>query len=116
MLLLELARQYRGPNTNNGNLVATQSLLKERGWSPAKIARAKAELIASGFIRKTRQGHRHLCDLFAITWWSIDPCPGKGLEVDPESVPSHLWKTKVVVRERYTVVRQRTNQDTQATA
>lgn len=95
-LLLELAAQYDGKN--NGNLSATSTTLAERGWSPATIARAKVQLIEAGFVLKTRQGHRHACDLFAITWQPVDACDGKHQE-PVESVPSHRWqKIKTVVR------------------
>lgn len=106
-LLLELARHYRG--NNNGDFSAAWSQLKRRGWkSPATLARAKAELIVSGFALMCRQGGRNKCSLYAITWWAIDECGGKHDE-RPGHVPSNKWKkTKSVVQMCTDVVPERT--------
>lgn len=95
-LIFELARQYKG--SNNGDLSAAFSVLRERGWnSSATLSRALTELLEAGWIIRTRQGGRNRCSLYALTWWEVNDCPGKWLEVEPERVPSHKWKTDSVV-------------------
>ena len=85
-LLIEIALQYRG--YNNGDLQASISLMRERGWkSSATLNRARQELLHYGFIEQTRQGGLGKCSLFAITWESVDECDGK-LEVRPTRTPS----------------------------
>lgn len=89
-LLFELARQYRG--NNNGDFSAAWSQMKPRGWrSPSTLARAKKELMASGFAMVTRQGGRHLCSLYAVTWEAIDDCDGK-LDEPSTKVALKLWR------------------------
>lgn len=88
-LLNELARQYRGKN--NGDLTVAYSLLKHRGFnSKGMIARKKDELLKAGIIIKTREGRfinpGGTCDLFALSWQSIDECDGK-LEIKPTITP-----------------------------
>ncbi|MFT4255638.1 MAG: hypothetical protein QM599_01530 [Pseudoxanthomonas sp.] len=77
-LLLELAAQYHGHN--NGDLCASYAVMKARGWQRSTLQRAVEELEAAGFIVKTRQGGRHVCNLYALTWQAIDPCSGKQLD------------------------------------
>ena len=90
-LLIELAGLYSG--SNNGNLSCAYSQLKERGWrSAGTLAAAILELRTVGFLLTTRHGGKHRCSLYAITWWPIDECKGKGLEYPPEHVPRHTWK------------------------
>lgn len=90
-LFLELARQYRG--NNNGDFQAAWSLMRQRGWtSAAALARAKRELLETGWAIQTRQGGKNRCSLFALSVWSIDDCRGKLLEVSPTRVPLHLWR------------------------
>lgn len=89
-LLADLGRQYRGHN--NGDLSAAWKIMRARGWrSRDTLARALAELLASGMIEKTRQGGLHLCSLYALTWHAIDECNGK-LDVPATPVASGLWK------------------------
>jgi len=107
-LLMELARQYRG--NNNGDLSAAWSQLKLRGWrSPGTLARAKRELVDSGFVTLTRQGGRHRCSLYAVTWEAIDDCNGKHDE-RPTAVPLKLWQKKSLA-----LVHRRTNVDLAST-
>lgn len=102
-LLIELARQYRGKN--NGDFSASYAQVKKRGWrSPSTLDRAKKELIAAGFVMVTRQGGRHRCSLYAVTWWSIDDCGGKHDE-PPTAAAPNLWRTVE------SVVQHRTNVD-----
>jgi hypothetical protein len=43
----------------------------------------------------TRHGRRNRCALYAVSWWPIDDCEGKWLEVGPEKSASNPWqKTK----------------------
>jgi hypothetical protein len=89
-LLLDLGAQYRG--RNNGDLTATWSVMRSRGWkSKDTLANAIAELRASGFIELTRQGGLHCPSLFAFTWLGVDECGGK-LDVSPSPVPSNRWR------------------------
>jgi hypothetical protein len=95
-LLCELARQFNGHN--NGNLCATLSKLKPRGWrSSDTISGALKELRYYGLIVLTRQGGLHGPSLFALTWLAIDDCGGK-LEMPPTNVAPGEWKQ---VRSRY---------------
>lgn len=92
-LLLELARQYNG--SNNGDLSAPWSQLKDRGWkSKGTLNKALKTLLRFGFIELTRQGGKHRCALYALTWLDIHDCKGK-LEVRPTSTPSNLWRVPV---------------------
>ena len=89
-LLIDLAAQYRGKN--NGDLSATLTTLKKRGWkSSDQLFKARDELIERGLIIVTRQGGRNLCNLYAITWQPIDDCKGK-LDICSTTVPSNRWK------------------------
>lgn len=83
-LLIEIGRQYKGHN--NGDLTATLSMLRRRGWnSNHKITRALKELIAKNLIILTRHGGMGIGpNLYAITWQPINQCKGK-LEVEPTS-------------------------------
>lgn len=91
-LLLELARQYRGPGSNNGDLQAAWSLMQPRGWSSScALTRAKRELLEQGWAILTRQGGRNRCSLFALTVWPVDECKGKHDE-RPTHAPLHLWR------------------------
>jgi hypothetical protein len=75
-LLFELARQF--VRDNNGRLLASRAYLAKRGWrSPDVIARAKNDLIESGFIHETVKGHRpNKASWFAVTWRTLDKLPG----------------------------------------
>ena len=89
-LLLDIRCQYNG--YNNGDLHAAFSVLKTRGWnSPTTLQRAKDELIYYGYIELSRQGGSNKCNLYALTWESIDDCNGKH-ELKETRVASHLWK------------------------
>ncbi|MEC8810417.1 MAG: hypothetical protein VXY23_03795 [Pseudomonadota bacterium] len=89
-LLLELARQYNG--SNNGDLSAPWSQLKNRGWkSKGTLNKAIKNLLRFGMIDRTRQGGKHKCSLYSLTWENIDECNGK-LEVAPTRKASNRWK------------------------
>ena len=91
-LLMDIARQYNG--SNNGDLCATFSVMKPRGWtSKDQLWKALEELEYFGFILKSRQGGKHLCNLFALTWFPIDECRGKH-ELGVGKTPSNKWMTE----------------------
>lgn len=108
-LLIEVAGKYRG--FNNGNLSCTWSELAKRGWrSNGTFRKALKELLSDGWLICTRHGGRNRCALYAVSWWPIDPCEGKHLEVCPEKTPSNRWqKTKSLGAMRTNVSAMRTN-------
>lgn len=75
-LLFELARQFVGDN--NGRLLASRAYLAKRGWKSADvIARAKHQLLETGFLAETVKGHRpNKASWFAVTWRVLDRHPG----------------------------------------
>lgn len=97
-LLIELAGKYNG--NNNGNLSCAWSDLKARGWrSTGTLWKALRRLRNGGWAVTTRHGSRNRCALYAVTWWPIDECPGKGLEVKATKTASNTWqKNKNVAR------------------
>ena len=75
-LLIDIAVQYRG--NNNGDLSATLSLMRDRGWNSSdQLDKAKKELVGNDVIRVARQGGLNKCNLYALTWFPIDECKGK---------------------------------------
>ena len=89
-LLVDLFAQFRG--SNNGDLGMAWKVMKARGWrSRDTLDRASKELLKNGFIVRTRQGGRHQCNLYAVTWLSIDECDGK-LDYPSTNVPPGYWK------------------------
>lgn len=90
-LLIDIARQYNG--MNNGDLCASMSLMRKRGWSSNNLLdRAKKELIAKKFIELTKQGGLGMGpDLYAITWQPINECGGK-LDVKATTKPSRALR------------------------
>lgn len=107
-LLIELAGKYTG--FNNGDLSCAFSQLKLRGWrSNGTLWTALRRLLRDGWIVTTRHGSRNRCALYAVTWWPVDACEGKGLEVKPQNVASNAWqKTKSVAAMRTNVAAIRT--------
>lgn len=88
-LLVDLAYQYRGKN--NGDLTASWSVLKRRGWSSqTTLAKALKQLLGANLITCTRQGKfmnpGGYPTLYALNWQPIDECGGK-LDVDPTTTP-----------------------------
>ena len=81
-LLIDIAQQYNG--RNNGDLCASMTLMRERGWkSNSLLTRKTRELVNKGWIIQTKQGGMGLGPtLYAITWQPIHDCGGK-LEVAP---------------------------------
>ena len=89
-LLLELSKQYNG--SNNGDLSAAWGIMKNLGWrSSGTLFKSLATLERLGFIQRTRQGGKHQCNLFALTWQPIDDCKVK-LDVKASKTASNLWK------------------------
>lgn len=89
-LLLDLFGQFRG--SNNGDFTAAWSVMKKRGWrSKATLHRALTALLEKGWLEKTRQGGKHKCCLYAVTWLQIHDCGGK-LDVYPSRMASNKWK------------------------
>ena len=75
-LVVDIAAQYRG--NNNGDLSATLSLMRDRGWNSSdQLDKAKKELVGKDVIRVARQGGLNKCYLYALTWFPIDECKGK---------------------------------------
>ena len=90
--IIELAAAYDG--RNNGDLSLTRTMALARGWRSGETRdEAAAEAEAAGFIVQTRQGHKGLCNLYAITWEPIDDV-GKGTVFAPEHVASRLWQRR----------------------
>ena len=89
-LLIDIAAQYRG--SNNGDLCAPISLMRERGWrSSDQLFKARKELLDRGLIVTSRQGGLNKCSLFALTWLPIDECQRK-LDISSSITASHLWE------------------------
>lgn len=89
-LLIDLLSQYYG--SNNGDLAAAFSVMQARGWkSKGTLYRAIKELIDAGFIEVSRQGGRHRCSLYALTFYAVDDCKGK-LDIQPTNTPKSLWR------------------------
>ena len=89
-LLNDIGRQYNG--FNNGDLCATFSLMKKRGWiSKSTLNEALYELLHYGLILLSRQGGRHRASLYALTWQAIDECKGK-LDIRATKIPPGTWK------------------------
>lgn len=89
-LLLDLYCQYRG--ANNGDLSMEWNRMSARGWrSKDTLYKARDELIENGMILLSRQGGKHQCSLYAVTWRNIDECGGK-LDVPATSVAPGYWR------------------------
>ena len=89
-LLIDIAAQYRG--SNNGDLSATLSLMRDRGWNSSdQLFKARKELVSRGIIKVTRQGALNKASLFALTWFPIDDCDGK-LDIRSTNTAPHDWK------------------------
>ncbi len=70
-LLMDVAADYRG--NNNGDISCTWSLMQTRGWkSKDTLGKALAGLLEKGFLKKTRQGGKRVCSLYALTWEPIN--------------------------------------------
>jgi hypothetical protein len=76
----------------NGNLAATYEQLSSFGVTPADVRKGLAELIATGFIRQTKQGlfamGGRIPSRYALTWLPT----GTGPDAGP---PTHDWLTVI---------------------
>ena len=89
-LLLDLFGQFRG--SNNGDFAMAWSMMSKCGWrSKDTLYKARDVLVDKGFIVQTRQGGKHQCSLYAVTWLTIDECKGK-LDCRPTRAPLGYWK------------------------
>lgn len=93
-LLNEFCYQFRGGN--NGNLTCAFSVLKDRGWkSRATIEKARDELLKANLVVQTREGRflnpGGVCALYGLTWFAIDPAPGRVLDFGPTTTPPRKW-------------------------
>lgn len=92
-LLIELFSQYNG--RNNGDFTVAWSVMRRKGWrSQTTMHKALWELRCAGFVAQTRQGDKHKCSLYAVTWLRIDECGGK-LDIQSSQVPLGWWRTGV---------------------
>jgi hypothetical protein len=108
-LINEFLSQYNG--SNNGDFSATFSLMQKRGWkSKGTLNRAIKELIESGFIEVSRQGGRHLCSLYALTFYAVDECKGK-LDIAPTRTPKSLWRKNEPMPDIATLQKQKQQRD-----
>jgi hypothetical protein len=82
-LLLAMLSGYVGKN--NGHLTATFSRMKTFGFnSKDSLARAIRELIAFGYIVRTKSQHLRSPALYAITWFPINKAPpGQPYDLGP---------------------------------
>lgn len=81
-----LASQYTG--SNNGNLSAT---FGSTGFkSPTTLNKAKKELLKSELVIVSRQGGRHKCTLYALSFFAIDDC--RDMDIFPTVRPPDNWK------------------------
>jgi len=90
-LLIDLGYQYNG--YNNGDLCASLSIMRKRGWnSNQQLAKALKELLERNLIVQTKQGGLNLGpNLYAITWQPIDECNGK-LDANPTTVAPRSFR------------------------
>ncbi len=89
-LMLDLYGQYKG--SNNGDFAMAWSMMSKRGWrSKDTLYRGRDELLDKGFIIQTRQGGKHRCSLYAVTWKPIDDCNGK-LDCSSTRTALGYWK------------------------
>ena len=90
-LLVDLGRQYNGHN--NGDLCASLSVMKKRGWnSNQQLTKALKELLERNLIVQTKQGGLNMGpNLYAITWQPINECQGK-LDMGPTTTPPRNFR------------------------
>ena len=75
-LLIDIAMQYT--RDDNGRLLCSTAFMKPLGWtSQGTLQKAKAELLAAGFIYETVKGQRpHKASWYAVTWLPLDRIQG----------------------------------------
>lgn len=88
-LLLDLGEQYLGKN--NGDLCATWSFMRERGWRSQETLDSKLkELRYYGFLVITQYGGLNRPNLYAFTWRNIDKASSDS-DANVGETPN-LWK------------------------
>lgn len=88
-LLFDLLAGYSGKN--NGDFSAAWSLMQKRGWaSRDTLAKATKALETTGWIIRSRQGHRKQTTLYAVTFYAVDECGGK-LDIKATASPLGNW-------------------------
>lgn len=85
-VLMVLGYQFNG--RNNGNLAASHSMLQQwGGMAESTLSKSLKVLQDKNLIVKTRSNYKGKagarCALYALTWWPIHECKGKGLELEP---------------------------------
>lgn len=98
-LLVDVLRFYN--RRNNGDLAITPKLMKPKGWtSKDQLEKATVELEHYGFIKKSRQGGRNRCNLFALTFYPVDECQGKH-DLQPATIATHEWKAEQLLKPKF---------------
>jgi len=93
-LLLDVCAQFNGYG-NNGALSVAWTLMHARGWkSRDSLGKALRELLEGGWLILTRQGGRHRCSLFGLSFYRLDANPK--CQLDPpygkdEPAPRGGW-------------------------
>ena len=88
-LLIDLTLQLH--SSNNGDISAAQSVLDCYGWRDSTRKRGLKELVKNELLVMTRQGGKHKCSLYAVSWRSIDYCNGK-LDIQETNEPPINFK------------------------
>jgi hypothetical protein len=92
-LWVDLRIQFRGGN--NGNISASMSTLRHRGWrSPETLNRALWELLKRGLLRRMREGKPgplRLCALFSFTDLPTSRNDKLGFEGAASSMEFESW-------------------------
>lgn len=107
-LLIDLGEQYRGKN--NGDLCATWSWMKKRGWkSKETLNNSLRELEHYGLLVCTQHGGLNRPSLYALSWrkidkaqhdsaWSEGDLPGGWDQSKPKFIRSATKRKKKQVR------------------
>jgi len=109
-LYVDLLVQFNG--SNNGNLSAALSILKHRGWSSSStLAAALSDLLALGFIVKTRGGGvrrgSRVCSLYALSDLPITANQKLGIEARQPSFGFRLFGSVAEANRALAEVRQK---------
>lgn len=93
------ALQYQYNGKNNGDLEATWERMRQHGFnSQTTLSKAIDELMRVGFLIRTREGRfmnpGKRCALYALSFYPIDECPGKDLDVRATTLPPAAEKAR----------------------
>ena len=98
-LFLIIAGQYNG--INNGDLSAPLSKFEQYGFTERSLKIRLKELLANGFLVKTRQGGLGKCCLYAITTHAI--CESEKYDPDIRPRPAqNEWLQTALIKPEYT--------------